>query len=59
MPRCTVDRWGKGTTCETKKETVGSKEIQDRLKQMQQEREKQDQQWFAPPAEPLKHTPKK
>jgi len=43
--KCAVNRWGPGTTCERPTNTPASKELQDRLKQMQAERAKQDQMW--------------
>jgi len=49
-PACTQCKWGTGTTCE-KQTTNASKELEERLKQIQAERTKQDVAWFAPPKE--------
>ena len=51
--RCACNRWGPGTTCERPTNTAASKELQDRLKQMQAERANQDKQWLTEP-EPIK-----
>ena len=47
--KCACNRWGPGTTCERPTNTAASKELQDRLKQMQAERSKQDQMWISEP----------
>jgi hypothetical protein len=47
--KCAVNRWGPGTTCERPTNTAASRELQDRLKQMQAERSKQDQMWTSEP----------
>lgn len=49
MPYCTVDRWGKGT-CSSVPKTSESKEMDDKLKKMMQERTKQDTMWQEPSA---------
>lgn len=49
--RCAVARWGPGTTCERPTNTPASKELQDRLKQMQSERANQDKMWDTEPTE--------
>lgn len=49
-PACTQCKWGTGTTCE-KATTNASKELEEKLKQIQAERTKQDIAWFAPPKE--------
>jgi hypothetical protein len=46
--RCAVNRWGPGTTCERPTNTPASKELQERLAKMRQEREKQDTMWTEP-----------
>jgi hypothetical protein len=45
MSRCSVNRWGSGTTCERPVNTEASKELQERLSMMAQERAKQDKMW--------------
>jgi hypothetical protein len=49
--RCAVSRWGPGTTCERPTNTAASKELQDRLKQMQAERASQDKMWDTEPTQ--------
>jgi hypothetical protein len=44
--RCACNRWGPGTTCERPSNTAASKEIQDKLTKMQQERSQQDKMWI-------------
>ena len=44
--RCARNRWGPGTTCERPSNTAASKELQDRLAKMQQERSQQDNMWI-------------
>jgi hypothetical protein len=44
--RCACNRWGPGTTCERPINTAASKELQDRLAKMQQERNVQDKMWL-------------
>jgi hypothetical protein len=51
--RCACNRWGPGTTCERPTNTAASKELQDKLKQMQAERANQDKMW-EPEVEPVK-----
>ena len=59
-PACVSCKWGTGTTCERESNTAASKELEARLKQMQQERNNQDIAWFAPPKETTqKQDPKK
>lgn len=43
--RCACNRWGPGTTCERPSNTTASKELQDKLAKMQQERYQQDKMW--------------
>ncbi len=50
-PACVSCKWGTGTTCERESNTAASKELEAKLKQMQQERTNQDIAWFAPPIE--------
>ncbi len=50
-PACVSCKWGTGTTCTKESNTAASKELEARLKQMQQERTNQDIAWFAPPVE--------
>ena len=45
MPLCTIDRWGKGT-CPPPKPTSASKEMEEKLKKIQEEREKMDAHMF-------------
>lgn len=52
-PACVSCKWGKGTACEKPSNTAATKELEDRLKQMQAERTKQDVAWFAPPKESI------
>ncbi len=59
-PACVSCKWGTGTTCERQSNTASSKELEAKLKQMQQERTKQDVAWFAPPVEKTQNSePKK
>jgi hypothetical protein len=44
--RCACNRWGPGTTCERPSNTAASKELQDKLAKMQQERSQQDKMWI-------------
>jgi hypothetical protein len=44
--RCACNRWGPGTTCERPSNTVASKELQERLAKMQQDRSQQDKMWI-------------
>ncbi len=48
-PACVSCKWGTGTTCEKPSSTVASKELEAKLKQMAEERMKQDNAWFSPP----------
>lgn len=48
-PACVSCKWGTGTTCEKQTNTTASKELEAKLKQMAEERAKQDSAWFAPP----------
>jgi len=45
MSRCALNRWGPGTTCERPINIEGAKEIQAKIKAMQDERAKQDSVW--------------
>lgn len=45
MSRCALNRWGPGTTCERPINTEASKELQAKIKAMQEERAKQDTIW--------------
>ena len=47
--RCACNRWGPGTTCEKPSNTAVSKELQDRLAAMRNERTAQDKMWDAEP----------
>jgi hypothetical protein len=44
--RCACNRWGPGTTCEKPTNTAASKELQERLNKMKEERGKQDTMWL-------------
>lgn len=57
-PACTQCKWGTGTTCEKPKSNTSSKELEAKLKQIQEERTKQDVAWFAPPSEGTVETKK-
>ena len=48
-PACVSCKWGTGTTCEKSSNSTAQKEMEKKLKEMQQERMKQDQAWFEPP----------
>jgi hypothetical protein len=50
-PACVSCKWGTGTTCEKPTNSIASKELEQRLKEIQAERTKQDVAWFAPPPE--------
>ena len=43
--RCACNRWGPGTTCEKPTNSAASKELQDRLAAMRNERTEQDKMW--------------
>jgi hypothetical protein len=43
--RCACNRWGPGTTCEKPTNSAASKELQDRLAAMRNERTAQDKMW--------------
>jgi hypothetical protein len=58
-PACVHCKWGTGTTCEKPSSSQSAKELADRLKQMQEERTKQDVAWFAPPPEQKELSKKK
>lgn len=47
--RCACARWGPGTTCEKPTNTAASKEIQERLAAMRNERTAQDKMWDTEP----------
>ena len=57
--RCACNRWGPGTTCERPTNTQSSKELQERMLKMKQEREKQDSMWNGSPKEASKYTNEK
>ncbi len=46
---CARNRWGKGTTCEKPTNTPASKELQERLAAMRNERTAQDKMWDTEP----------
>jgi hypothetical protein len=48
-PACTQCKWGPGTACEKPSSSGASKELEAKLKEMQQARTQQDVAWFAPP----------
>lgn len=48
-PACVSCKWGTGTTCEKPTNSLASKELEQKLKEIQAERTKQDVAWFAPP----------
>lgn len=50
MSLCTRNRWTAGTSC-SKKETVNSKELDNKLKDLMAERNKIDTMWSNPKAE--------
>jgi len=43
--QCAIRRWGPGTTCERPSNTAASKELQEKLAKMNQERMNQDKMW--------------
>jgi len=45
MSRCSVNRWGPGTTCEKPINTEATKELKAKLDALQKERAKQDSIW--------------
>lgn len=47
--RCARNRWGPGTTCEKQANTVASKELQEKLEAMRNERTAQDNMWNTEP----------
>ena len=47
--RCACNRWGPGTTCEKPTNTATSKELQERLAAMRNERTAQDKMWDTEP----------
>ena len=49
-PACTQCKWGKGTTCEKQTNSVSSKELDLKLKEMMAARSQQDAKWFAAPS---------
>jgi hypothetical protein len=57
--KCACNRWGPGTTCERPTNTQASKELQERLEKMRQERSTQDTMWSDTQIErePKKETP--
>ena len=48
-PACVSCKWGTGTTCEKPTNSVSSKELDQKLKEMMAARTQQDEKWFAPP----------
>ena len=48
-PACVSCKWGTGTVCEKPSNTVSSKELEQKLKEMMAARTQQDVAWFAPP----------
>ena len=48
--KCTLNRWGTGT-CPPPKATQETKLMEDKLKKMKEEREKQDTMWTKPEEE--------
>jgi hypothetical protein len=55
--RCACNRWGPGTTCEKPINTQASKELQDRLAAMRNERTAQDKMWDTEPEKPANQKP--
>jgi hypothetical protein len=47
--RCACNRWGPGTTCEKPVNTASTKELQERLVAMRNERTAQDKMWDTEP----------
>jgi len=45
MSSCAINRWGKGTTTERPSNTAASKELQERLEAIRNERAEQDRMW--------------
>ena len=54
--KCACNRWGPGTTCERPTNTEASKELQERILKMKEERKKQDSMWNGSPKEVSKYT---
>jgi hypothetical protein len=54
--RCARNRWGPGTTCEKQTNTAASKELQERLAAMRNERTVQDKMWDTEPEKPIVQT---
>lgn len=54
--RCACNRWGPGTTCEKPTNTAASKELQERLVAMRNERTAQDKMWETEPEKPPTQT---
>lgn len=52
MSRCSVNRWGPGTTCEKPINTEATKELKAKLDALQKERAKQDSVWTQAISEP-------
>lgn len=50
-PACVSCKWGTGTTCERQSNSVATKELELKLKEMMAERTQQDINWFAPSKE--------
>ncbi len=55
--RCACNRWGPGTTCEKPTNSAASKELQEKLAAMRNERMAQDKMWDTEPEIP--ETPEK
>jgi hypothetical protein len=54
--RCACNRWGPGTTSEKPSHTAASKELQERLTAMRNERTVQDKMWDTEPEKPTVQT---
>lgn len=58
-PACVRCKWGTGTTSERETNTLASKELETKLKDMMAERNKQDVAWFSPPKEEVQKVEQK
>ncbi len=58
-PACVSCKWGTGTVCEKPSNSIAQKEMEKKLKEMQEARMKQDQAWFEPPKVDTKETNQK
>ncbi len=54
QPACVSCKWGTGTTCEKPNDSIGKKEMEKKLKEIQEQRRKQDEAWFEPPKVDIK-----